>query len=68
MKMLKGDVSSILSSGASEKEQHDLCIGRDSEVSDVKNEDDDAEVPTYLWNDRMTRSWRSLEDPDDTIN
>jgi hypothetical protein len=58
VKLFKGDVPSILSSGVSAKEQKDLRLGRDTGNSAVENEatkHDDAEVPIYLWNDRMTR-------------
>jgi hypothetical protein len=71
MQIIKGDMPSILSFWVSEKENQDLHLGRDSGVSGAENEatkHDDAEVQTYLWNDRLVRSWRSLESPDDTIN
>jgi hypothetical protein len=69
--MIKDDVPAILSLGVSEKEQKGICIGHDTGVSGIKNEatkHDDAEVPTYLWNDRLTCPWRILDDPDVTIN
>jgi hypothetical protein len=69
--LLKGDVPPIISSGVSAKEQKGLRLGRDTGSSAVENEatkHDDAEVPIYLWNDRLTRPWRSLEGPNDTVD
>jgi hypothetical protein len=71
VKLLKGDVPPILSSGVSEKEQKDLRIGCNTGNYEVENEatkHDDAEVPTYLWNERLTHLWRSLEGPNDTVD
>jgi hypothetical protein len=48
-----------------------LCLGRDTVSSAVENEatkHDDAEVPIFLWNDRLTLPWRSLEGPNDTVD
>jgi hypothetical protein len=53
----------ILSSRVSQTDQSDLCLGRSAEVVGIENEatkHDDAEVPIHLWNDRLTRQWRSL--------
>jgi hypothetical protein len=61
--MLKGNVPSILSSRVSQAEISDLCLGRSAEVVGIENEatkHDDAYIPIYLWNDRLTRPWRSL--------
>jgi hypothetical protein len=71
VKLLKGDVPPILSSGVLYKEQKYLRLGCDTGNSEVENEatkHDDAEVPTYLWNDRPTRPWCSLEGPNDTVD
>jgi hypothetical protein len=71
VKLLKGDVPPILSSGVSAKEQNDLRLGRDTGSSAVVNEATthyDAEVPIYLWNDRLTRPWRILERPNDKVD
>jgi hypothetical protein len=51
-----------------EKGKKDLLCGFDAGVSGVENEateNDDAEVPTYLWNDWLMHLWTSLEEPDD---
>jgi hypothetical protein len=55
MKLLKGDVPPILSSGVSAKKQKGS-----SAVENEATKNDDTEVPIYLWNDRLTRPWRSL--------
>jgi hypothetical protein len=71
VQILKVNVLYILSSGVSQTEQSDLCLGRSAEVVGIKNETtkhDDAEVPIHLWNDRRTRPWRSLAGPDDIID
>jgi hypothetical protein len=70
-KLRKGDVPPILSLGVSAKEQKYLRIGRDTGNSEVENEAtkrDEAEVPLYLWNERLTRPWRSLKGPNDTVD
>jgi hypothetical protein len=69
--LLKSDIPPILSSGVLAKEQKDLRIGRDTGSSAVENEatkHDDADVPIYLLNDRLTRPWSSLEGPNDTVD
>jgi hypothetical protein len=55
----------------SQTEQSDLCLGRSAEVVGITNEatkHDDAGVPIHLWNDRLTRPWRSLAGSDDIID
>jgi hypothetical protein len=62
---------SILSSRVSHTDQSDLCIGRSAEVFGIEhdsNKHDDAEAPIHLWNDRLTRPWRSLAGSDDIID
>jgi hypothetical protein len=72
VQMLKVNVPVvILSSRVSHTEQSDLFLGRYAEVVGIKNEatkHDDAEVPIHLWNDLLTRLWRSLEGSDDSID
>jgi hypothetical protein len=49
----------------------DLCIVRSAEVVGIENEatkHDDADVPIYLWNDRLTRPWCILEGSEDIID
>jgi hypothetical protein len=50
VQILKVNVLYILSSGVSQTEQSDLCLGRSAEVVGIKNEatkHDDAEVPIH---------------------
>jgi hypothetical protein len=64
-------VFSFLRGRLSAKDQKDLRLGRDTGSSTVENEatkHDDAEVPIFLWNDRLARPWRSLEGPNDTVD
>jgi hypothetical protein len=67
----KGNEPAILSSRVSQTEQSDLCLGRYAEAVGIKNEatkHDDADVPIYLWNDCLTRPWRSLAGSDEIID
>jgi hypothetical protein len=69
--LINGNVPSILSSRVAQAEISDLCLGRSAEVVGIKNEatkHDDADVPIYLWNDRLTRPWRSLAGSEDIID
>jgi hypothetical protein len=72
VKILKGNVPSILSSRVSQAEISDLCLGRSAEVVGIENEatkkHDDTDVPIYLRNDRLTRPWRSLAGSEDIID
>jgi hypothetical protein len=65
------DVPSILSLRVSQTEQSYLWLGRSAEVVGIENEatnHDYTEVPIHLWNDRLTRPWRSLTGSDDIID
>jgi hypothetical protein len=71
VQILKGNVPAIMSSRVSQAEQADLCLGRSAEVVVIENEatkHDDADVPICLWNDRLTRPWRSLAGSEDIID